>query len=126
MRGESDEVEFKSTFRWDRHKKQASSDIEAVVAKTVAGFMNTRGGTLLIGVGDTGAILGIEDDLNTLAAKTPDGMQRSLVELISSHLGPEHVPLVHVDFETIENKQICTVRVDKSSQPVEKRAKGSK
>ena len=44
-------VEFKSTARWDLREDQPSKAMEDAIVKTVAGFLNTDGGTLLIGVG---------------------------------------------------------------------------
>lgn len=44
-------VEFKSTARWDLREDKPSRAMEDAVVKTVAGFVNTDGGTLLIGVG---------------------------------------------------------------------------
>jgi predicted HTH transcriptional regulator len=40
--------------------------VEAVIAKTVCGFLNGRGGTLLIGVDDEGEALGLAADLELL------------------------------------------------------------
>ena len=47
-------VEFKSTARWDLREGKPNKAMEDAVVKTVAGFLNTDGGTLLIGVGPTG------------------------------------------------------------------------
>ena len=44
-------VEFKSTARWDLREDKPNKAMEDAVVKTVAGFLNTDGGTLLIGVG---------------------------------------------------------------------------
>ena len=51
-------VEFKSTARWNVHTEQADPKIEHVIVKTVCGFLNAEGGTLLIGVDDDGDVLG--------------------------------------------------------------------
>ena len=44
-------VEFKSTARWDIREGKPNKAMEDAVVKTIAGFLNTDGGTLLIGVG---------------------------------------------------------------------------
>ena len=49
-RGESDRLEFKSTARWNLHTAARDERMEMVIAKAVAGFLNTDGGALLIGV----------------------------------------------------------------------------
>ena len=48
--GESDELEFKSTLRWDIHEGVINKKLEEVAIKTVAAFANSQGGTLLIGI----------------------------------------------------------------------------
>jgi predicted HTH transcriptional regulator len=47
--------------------------MEYAVLKSIAGFMNTHGGTLLVGVADDGAIVGIEEDFAFLGKKNVDG-----------------------------------------------------
>ena len=44
-------VEFKSTARWDLREGKPNKAMEDAIVKTVAGFLNTDGGTLLIGIG---------------------------------------------------------------------------
>ena len=45
--------------------------METVIAKTVAAFMNSGGGTLLIGVDDDGRLIGLGPDYATLKTPTP-------------------------------------------------------
>src|SRR3974377_520712 len=56
--GESATLEFKSTFRWDLREGRVNRSLETVVLKTLAGYMNAQGGTLLIGVADDGRMFG--------------------------------------------------------------------
>ncbi len=67
--GESQTVEFKSTARWNIYAGRADKKMEHVITKTVCGFLNAEGGTLLIGVGDDGAVVGLADDMKTLGPK---------------------------------------------------------
>ncbi len=62
--GESAVLEYKSSLRWDLKLQKYNADLIKVVFKTIAGFMNVEGGTLLIGVDDSGTVLGVEYDLN--------------------------------------------------------------
>ena len=64
--GENQQVEFKSTLRWDLRQFKPNKALEDVIAKTIAGFMNTQGGHLIIGIDDEGSILGLEQDYGTL------------------------------------------------------------
>ncbi len=85
--GESSILEFKSSVRWDYYQERVNKDLEQVIVKTIAAFMNTEGGTLLIGVNDDGEIIGIEKDINTLRKKNNDGFELLLNNLISEYMG---------------------------------------
>ncbi|MEK6862171.1 MAG: ATP-binding protein, partial [Nanoarchaeota archaeon] len=60
--GESNKLEFKSTLRTNLHTNQADKQVEHSILKTLAAYLNSDGGTLLIGVSDIGEICGIEKD----------------------------------------------------------------
>lgn len=62
--GESLTLEFKATFTKDieRGTKEREQGIRTAALKTIVAFLNTEGGTLLVGVKDDGSIVGIEDD----------------------------------------------------------------
>lgn len=60
--GETTTVEFKSTLRINLHTGEKDPRIELAVLKTIAAFLNSSGGTLLIGVNDDGEPLGVEAD----------------------------------------------------------------
>ena len=67
--GESQTLEFKSTARYNMLAARPDKKMEHVVVKTVCGFLNAEGGTLLIGVDDDGQVVGLEKDLSTLGRK---------------------------------------------------------
>lgn len=102
--GESDKLEFKSSLHHSYgplQPGQTSKDIQKLlrksVTKTIAAFLNSGGGTLLIGVDDTGAALGIEPDFAYLkpGKRDADGWLLSLKDVIISALGPEVWSSVH-------------------------------
>lgn len=81
--GESSEVEFKSTLRVNLHTGGKDPKIELAALKTIAGFLNTKGGILTIGVADDGTPLGIDaDDFGN-----EDKMSLHLVNLIKDRMG---------------------------------------
>jgi len=59
-KGESEKIEFKSTLRTNLYTKEIDKKIELSVLKTINAFLNSNGGTLLIGVNDKGELLGTE------------------------------------------------------------------
>ena len=61
--GESKTLEFKSTLRWNlKEDRKDDRHVTHAALKTIAAFLNTEGGDLLLGVADDGAVVGIERD----------------------------------------------------------------
>ncbi|MCB0073342.1 MAG: putative DNA binding domain-containing protein, partial [Caldilineaceae bacterium] len=73
--GEGQFVEFKSSLMWDYRQRRANKDLYEPVMKNVVGFLNTRGGTLIIGVDDEGAVLGLEPDYGVMKKGDKDGFE---------------------------------------------------
>jgi predicted HTH transcriptional regulator len=117
-RGEGEHLEFKTSLRWDIREQRASRVLEQVVVKTIAGFLNHEGGTLLIGVEDCGNIVGIEPDFQTLKHANRDGFERALMDAIKNGLGGNACPLTHCQFHDVGDKTVCRVIIEKSLQPV--------
>jgi predicted HTH transcriptional regulator len=115
--GESSSLEFKAAARFNQHTGSVDSVLEGVISKTIAAFLNTDGGTLLIGVHDSGMPVGIANDLRTLSRKDQDGYEQFLMNLVSKSIGVERCPDVGVSFHHIEDEDICMVRVDPSPRP---------
>jgi len=92
--------------RWDIRQKKASKEIEAVVVKTVASFLNSEaGGTLLVGVDDGGAVLGLEHDYETLGKRqNRDGFENFLTTLLLDAYGKESSPLISITFHESRRK----------------------
>ncbi len=86
-RGESKVLEFKATGRKNLHTGERDQKIEFAVLKSLAGFANGYGGTLLVGVNDDGSIRGVEDDLPHLHKSDLDGWALWLTDAVSTALG---------------------------------------
>ena len=117
--GESQMIEFKSTARFNLHTKAADPKLEHVIVKTVCGFLNAEGGTLLIGVTDDGQVSGLEDDLSTLGTKgNTDGYELFLRQLLDNSLSVTTAATVRIRFPAVSEKTICSVTVVASGKPV--------
>ena len=123
--GESQTVEFKSTARWNVYTSQADKRMEHVVTKTVCGFLNAEGGTLLIGVGDDGGVLGLADDMKTLGAKaSPDAYELFLRQQLDNSLSIQTAGIVNIRFESVDGVTVCEVSVAASGKPVFAKSNG--
>lgn len=116
--GESEFVEFKSSLRHDYRQVKTDKNLEHVILKSIAGFLNAKGGTLIIGVDDYGEILGLENDYLSLKKKDKDGFQQRLITIVSNEFGKDVCPLLHIGFHQIEQGEICTVLIEPSHRPV--------
>lgn len=112
--GEGDFLEFKSTLRWDLRAGKTNQAVERACLKTIAAFLNTSGGTLIIGVRDDASIEGIESD----RFPNEDKFLLHLWTLIRTCLGRDVSPYILTRLEKIEEKTVCTVRCSRSNRPV--------
>jgi predicted HTH transcriptional regulator len=117
--GEGPYLEFKSSLRWDFEESRTNRSLEAVVLKTLAGFLNSHiGGTLLIGVADNGEIVGLEKDYQTLKKQNQDGFEQVVMTAISNNLGTDLCHFIHILFHVIDEKEVCRLIVSPSTRPV--------
>jgi type I restriction enzyme R subunit len=111
-------VEFKSTARWDLRENQPSKAMEDAIVKTVAAFLNTDGGTLLIGVGPDRAVLGLAHDFERVKPKNGDGFVNWLTTHLINALGHTPVTRTRARIVTHDVTEICRVDVAASPGPV--------
>ena len=112
--GESNIVEFKSTIRWNMRRKCHDKEIENEVLVAIASFCNTKGGDLLIGIGNDGSILGIKQD----GFDSNDAFLLHLRNLITNRLIPNIVEFVEYKMVSYDNKSICHISCKPSSKDV--------
>ena len=90
--GEGLTIEFKRTI-----------DSPFKIAKTIVSVANTSGGSLLIGVADHGAIMGVQSELRELQK-----LEKALVKLIEPEL------VVQIKTENLDSKKVLRVTVNES------------
>ncbi len=117
--GESDELEFKSSLRWDMNLNTVNKKLEEVVMKTVAAFANSEGGTLLIGVRDDGEVLGLEPDYHSLGTEDRDRFEIHLRNLLNQQFGTGFVTSkITIRFHEVGDKEVCQVETAPAREPV--------
>lgn len=114
--GESNSLEFKPSLVYNFIQQAPNHIPRFNNAKTICGFLNSRGGVLLIGVSDDGTPQGIEEDLNYLGSK--DKIRLNIDKLIYSYFGDSVVPLIESSFEQVKGKEIIAIKVQPSSRPI--------
>jgi type I restriction enzyme, R subunit len=111
-------VEFKSTARWDIREGRLNKLMEDAVVKTVAGFLNADGGTLLIGVGPDRQVIGLAHDYPRVKPPNGDGFVNWLTTHLSNAIGHSAVMRTRARIAIHDGKDICRMDVARSSQPV--------
>ena len=82
-RGESETLEFKSTLRHNLHSGKNDKAMENAVLKSIAGFLNSQGGHLMVGV-DGKEVLSVQ----CISAPMPIFMNRAGTETFYVRMGP--------------------------------------
>ena len=114
--GESDELEFKSSLRWNYKTEQIDKKLEIVILKSISAFSNGEGGTLIIGVEDEGEILGLDHDYRSLNGGK-DKFELHLRNLLNKTFGKVFATTgVSITFLVIGETEICTINVSKGNK----------
>jgi hypothetical protein len=141
--GENDHIEFKLQSLWSadltREEILASESSEIrkyrnnaskfIIARSIAGFLNTDGGDLVIGIQEDRIknkiqIVGIEEEYRRLHEKdrNPDGYRRMIVDSIIQKYLPEIVNtasrFIHLSFPSLSGRTLCHVHVLPADKPV--------
>jgi hypothetical protein len=141
--GESGHREFKLQSLWSAHltkeeiaasespevKKYRTNASKFIIARSIAGFLNTDGGDLIIGIREDRinnaiTVAGIENDYPLLNEedRNPDGYRRMLVDAIIRKYLPEIFDtasrFIHIAFPVVSGKTLCHIHVTRSDKPV--------
>ena len=124
--GESKTCEFKESLSLDVRQSENNKSyvpkkeekIELSVLKTIAGFLNSDGGELFIGVNDESIICGIENELKRFHKSSKDKMQLHLKSLIKQNIGLGSSNYINLELKKVNDKEIIHVICKKSDEPV--------
>ncbi|MDF5718394.1 MAG: putative DNA binding domain-containing protein [Rhizonema sp. NSF051] len=111
---ESDRLEYKSTFQWDVKRNCENKDLKFSTLKTIVAFLNSEGGTLIIGVEDNGNIFGLKKDLSVLSNGDIDKLERTIIDSVCNHIGKNFTQKIKIRFEKINGQHVCAIDVKKS------------
>ncbi len=111
--GEHAHVEFKSSLRTNLHTQKVDKRMEHSVLKTVNAYLNTHGGTLLVGVDDAGQIIGLDND----QFPHTDALNLHFTNMLKNHIGAEYLPFIRFDTLKVHDKDVLKVDCAKSHKP---------
>tara|TARA_B110000196_G_C21053254_1_gene618485 strand:+ start:75 stop:1133 length:1059 start_codon:yes stop_codon:yes gene_type:complete len=118
---ESETLEFKSTLKWDIRENRANSSLVFGCVKTIAGFLNNKGGILIIGYDDDNEVVhGLEKDYPHMGQKrcNYDGWQQYFISQINDTLGKTINRYFTIEPIPYNGKTLAKIRVQSSPEPV--------
>lgn len=126
---ENTTTEFKSSIVFVPYQSQPDIDQQIkTIMKTIAGFLNKEGGTIYIGVNDSGKVCGIEADFPHLNdsdkdefeyKENTDSYQLKLQNSIRKAMGTNSVlEFIDIKFDRKRDHTYCIITVEKCSFPV--------
>jgi len=114
--GETNTLEFKPSLAYNFRIDLPNYIPLYNNAKTICGFINSRGGILLIGITDSGVPQGLEKDIELLGSK--DKLRLKIDELLASYFKNTVSSLIDVSFVQVENKELLAISVKPSNTPI--------
>jgi hypothetical protein len=112
------DVEFKIGLCYDPYTKSKNMNMTSNIVETVAAFINSNGGKLLIGIEDkTRRIVGINSEypFTNPQKKNSDGFRLFLSDILRNRIDYGLIPSIYrVEICEIENKDVCEITVFKS------------
>ncbi len=115
--GESKTLEFKQTFSVDISTQKKEKYIEDACIKTLAAFMNSEGGTLIVGVADNGDLTGLDSEISRFY-KNNDSFLLHVKNQIKNRIGEQFYPFINYRLVRLENKTVLCVECLPSSSEV--------
>ncbi len=137
-RGENESVEYKSSILWSKDYSQeqiieskskelnlfGKDTSKIIIARTIAGFLNTEGGNLIVGIKENkdqnkNDINGIDGEIPKLKDPCIDGYRRMIVdEIIRKYFHADiynHLSkYIKITFSHVDDKTLCWFQIKKS------------
>lgn len=111
--GENEKVEFKSTLRYNLHTGKFGREIEHAAMKTIAAFLNSWGGILLVGVSDEKDITGIDAD----KFESDDRAMLHLTNMVKERLGEHFMQFINCAVEPMDQGRVMRIDVSPANKP---------
>ena len=117
---ESEILEFKSTLKWDIRQEKSNPELVMGCVKTIAGFLNNRGGILIVGYDDDNNIIyGLEKDYPFTSKKCNyDGWQQYFINQVNDKLGKTINHYFTIESISYDGKTLAKINVKSSPEPV--------
>lgn len=114
---ETTRLEFKQTLSRCIKSGNREKKVEQSVLKTIGAFLNTDGGTLLVGVADDNSVFGIEEEVEKLFSNSTDKFMLHYQNLFRNNFRAKFYPNVTESLETVQGRTVLRIDVVMSEEP---------
>jgi hypothetical protein len=114
--GESKIIEYKEAFSLDIRKGSKEKYIELSALKTIVAFLNTNGGTLLVGISDRGEIKGIQEEVYKFR-NTSDAFLLHFKNQIKQRIGEQYYSFINHKLVNVLGVDVLMVECGEASSP---------
>ncbi|SDL83446.1 Putative DNA-binding domain-containing protein [Salinimicrobium catena] len=111
-KGEGKTIEFKETFSKNIRTGKKDKEIEKSSLKNIVGFLNSNGGTLIVGVSDEGVVKGVAEDF----FQSKDRYLLHFKNALNSKIGSEFYPLIDYDLYDVLGQILLVVECQPSEE----------
>ena len=130
---ETKTFEMKSSFKYDLELSQRLGTptenelIKRKIVEEAAGFMNTEGGMICIGVDNNKNILGLENDyklqkdysIQKDRSLLEDKLRLEIKDTFHAYLDDDLiVNLFEIGIISLDGKEVCCIKIEKSPEPI--------
>jgi hypothetical protein len=107
--GETDTIEFKETLSLETKNGNKEKYLETGVLKNIAGFMNNKGGVLLVGIHDNGSVYGVDEEVSKFHKGSNDKFKLYFKNILKSRIGEENYPFVDYEIYSVDGKDVLKI-----------------
>ena len=107
--GETDTIEFKETLSLETKNGNKEKYLETGVLKNIAGFMNNKGGVLLVGIHDNGSVYGVDEEVSKFHKGRNDKFKLYFKNILKSRIGEENYPFVDYEIYSVDGKDVLKI-----------------
>jgi len=115
---EGHQLEFKETLEYDLNSRKKSPKALRSCLKTIAGFLNSDGGVLIIGISDEKKVTGIENEIHNLNISNDDKYELIIRNCLNNRFEPSPTGKVMINFNKHNNRKVCRLCVEPMTEVV--------
>jgi len=115
-RGESEGVEYKELLSSDERPQRGRKDRVERSLRAVVAFLNSQGGSLLVGVRDDGEILGLNREVEQVH-RSRDELLLFWTNKLRDQIGPTFFPFIESRLVDVSGRLVLMVQCRRAQRP---------